>query len=624
MGKLSAADIRFWLSEAESCEKRQKIELIQRNNYPFLINYYEGIEQIDAAYPHVSSKQKLSIINEYFPNTNSLIAEIMYQNPDIIIDALKPEAEAGLPTMKSALQYGFNRADALTENRVALFDMFFAGYCAVEVDHLTEDNGKNSLSLVPEEDQMAKNQQGMMEKVVNKIKKAMNPEESEENLAKEAPDKEESFGTVEKTYVQRWSPLDVPLDWRARNLKERRYNLKKVWLSKAEFDAKYPKFKNQVTTESTNFDYAAHEQAIHSKKVLLYEFQVKKRGNEYWTIIICPTITSEEIDIFKRPYATNGFNMKIGTLHTYGVLYPIAFAQVNKKMQDEMNHYVRFMMEVAERNIPKRLYDKNKIKVDALAALQSDKVNDLGPVDGSPVGAVAEVQPTSVSIENKELLAIFKNQKEKLWSVSESKIGGKSNANFMGEVQIQEQGFQNKQIDVQEGLRRLIREQLDTFKDIIVSFWDGQFFFKVTSGEKPEWYVPQMGQDPSDPTKQIVLNPLTDLLTADYYIDVDISSSLRPSKERRKAEIVDFLKFLFQPGILQFMQSQGKTLNIEEIKKVARQFNFNPETLLIDYVPPVEPAIGGAPAGGGEQLSPEEDAKRQAIAEAIVKERQGK
>lgn len=620
MGKLTAGEIKFWLAEAKSCEDRQRIELIQRNNYPFLINYYEGIEQIDAKYPHVGTAQKLSIINEYFPNTNSLIAEIMYQNPDIIIEALKPEAEEGQHIMKSALQYGFNKADALIENRVALFDMFFAGYCAVEVDHLTEDNAKKLLSLVPEEDVMNKRAEGnIVQRTINKIKKAMSPEEAEENLEKEAPKKEEAFGTVEKTYVQRWSPLDVPLDWRARNLKERRYNLKKVWLSKAEFDAKYPSFKDKVTTESS-FDFAAHEEAVHSKKVLLYEFQIKKKGNEFWTIIICPTVTTEEIDIFKRPYTTNGFNMKIGTLHKYGKLYPVSVAQVNKKMQDEMNHYVRFMMEVAERNIPKRLYDKNKVKVDALAALESTKVNDLGPVDGSPVGTVQEVQPTSVSIENKELLAIFKNQKEKLWSVSESKIGGKSEANFMGEVAIQEQGFQNKQIDVQEGLRSLIREELDTFKDIIVSFWDGEFFFKVTSGEKPSWYVPRMGSNPNDPTKQIVLNPLTDILTGDYYIDVDISSSLRPNKERRKAEIIDFLKFIFQPGILQFIQSQGKTLNIEEIKKISREFNFNPETLLIDYQPPVEPPIGGAPAGS-ERLTPEEDAKRQAIAEQIAKER---
>jgi hypothetical protein len=625
MGKLSPADIKFWLAEAKSCEDRQRIELIQRNNYPFLINYYEGFEKIDNVYPHVSAEQKLSIINEYFPNTNSLISEIMYQNPDIIIEALKPEAEEGQHLMKAALQYGFNKSDALIENRVALFDMFFAGYCAVEVDHLTENNAKGGLSLVPEEEQMIKNQQGMMEKALNKIKQAFSPEEAEENLAKEAPSKEEAFGTVEKTYVQRWSPLDVPLDWRARNLKERRYNLKKVWLSKAEFDAKYPKFKDKVTTENSSFEYSQHEEAVHSKKVLLYEFQVKKRGNELWTIIVCPTVTAEEIDIFKRPYATNGFNMKIGTLHKYGKLYPISFGQVNKKMQDEMNHYVRFMMEVAERNIPKRLYDKNKVKVDGLEALESTKVNDLAPVDGNPTGSVSELQPTSVSIENKELLAIFKAQKEKLWSVTESKIGGKSNANFMGEIAIQEQGFQVKQIDVQEGLRHLIREELDTFKDIIVNFWDEPFFFKVTSGQKPEWYISQMGPDPNDPTKQIVLNPLTDILTGDYYIDVDISSSLRPNKERRKAEIVDFLKFIFQPGILQFIQSQGKTLNIEEIKKISREFNFNPETLLIDYTPPL-PAIGtageaGAGGAGREQLTPEEDAKRQAIAEKIAKEK---
>ena len=147
MAKLTPAEIKFWISEAKSCEDRQKIELIQRNNYPFLINYYEGFEEVDTKYPHVGIGQKLSIISEYFPNTNSLISEIMYQNPDIIVDATKPEAEEGQSLMKSALQYGFDKADALLENRVALFDMFFAGYCAIEVDHLTKENSQNQLSL---------------------------------------------------------------------------------------------------------------------------------------------------------------------------------------------------------------------------------------------------------------------------------------------------------------------------------------------------------------------------------------------------------------------------------------------------------------------------------------------
>lgn len=621
MGKLSPAEIKFWNSEAKSCEDRQRIELIQRNNYPFLINYYEGFEEVDTKYPHVGLGQKLAIISEYFPNTNSLISEIMYQNPDIIVDALKPEAEEGQPLMKSALQYGFDKADALLENRVALFDMFFAGYCAVEVDHLTEENSKKSLSLVPDEEQMKRNQTGIVQKIVNKIKKAMTTEEAEENLEKEAPAKEEAYGTVEKTYVQRWSPLDVPLDWRARNLKERRYNLKKVWLSKAEFDAKYPSFKDKVTTESS-FDYAQHEEAVHSKKVLLYEFQVKKRNNEFWTIIICPTITSEEIDIFKRPYTTNGFNMKIGTLHKYGKLYPVSYAQVNKKIQDEMNHYVKFMMEVAERNIPKRLYDKNKVKVDGLAALESTKINDLAPVDGNPTGVVQEVQPTNVSVENKELLGIFQDQKKKLWSVSDARLGTKGTEQFATELNIQEAGFQGKQVDIQEGLRVLIREELDTFKDIIVEFWDEPFFLKVTSGNKPSWYIPQMGPDPNDPNKQIVLNPLTDLLTGDYYINVDISSALRPNKERRKKEIIEFLTFLLNPALMQFLQSQGKTVNVEEISKVSREFGFNPATLFIEYKPPL-PAIGTAVegAGGKEQLTPEEDAKRQQIAEQIAKQR---
>src|SRR3990167_3790557 len=142
--KLTTAEIQFWLSEARSCEERQKTELIQKHNYPFLVNYYEGIEKMDAAHPHVAAQHKMAIINEFFPNTNALISEIMFKNPDILLEATKPQAEEGLPVMKSAINYAWDKTDALVENRVALFDMLYAGYCAIEVDMLPVDQEDQS------------------------------------------------------------------------------------------------------------------------------------------------------------------------------------------------------------------------------------------------------------------------------------------------------------------------------------------------------------------------------------------------------------------------------------------------------------------------------------------------
>jgi hypothetical protein len=46
VGKLTLNEVAYWLSEAKLCEDRQKIELIKRNSYPFLILYYEGIEKV--------------------------------------------------------------------------------------------------------------------------------------------------------------------------------------------------------------------------------------------------------------------------------------------------------------------------------------------------------------------------------------------------------------------------------------------------------------------------------------------------------------------------------------------------------------------------------------------------
>ena len=67
----------------------------------------------------------------------------MYQNPDILVEATNPMAEEDLPLMKAALKYGWDKTNALIENRVALFDMLYAGYCAVEVDILPELKNRN-------------------------------------------------------------------------------------------------------------------------------------------------------------------------------------------------------------------------------------------------------------------------------------------------------------------------------------------------------------------------------------------------------------------------------------------------------------------------------------------------
>src|SRR3990167_11464586 len=355
-GKLTTAEIAFWLSEARSCEERQKRELIQGNHYPALINYYEGIDQADALYPHVSTETRYAIINEYFPNTNSLISEIMYQNPDLLVEATKPETEEGIGLMKSALIHLWDKAEGLIENRVALFDMLYAGYCAVEVDHIDPSKGKAGYEEAVAQEEPEP--QGIFQKLAAEFKKAKNEEEAEKNLAQLAPPMEMNFATAQGTYIRRYDPLDVPLDWRAESIKDRRYNLKKVWMSKAEFDVKYSEFKERVGAEEKGFDYSKHDLMIHNRKVLLYEFQVRLKGGQFKTIIISPSVMTREIDCFVRPYTTNGFNMKIGTLHRYGRLYPKSFAQVNKKMQDEMNGYVRHLMEVAERNVPKYVIDK--------------------------------------------------------------------------------------------------------------------------------------------------------------------------------------------------------------------------------------------------------------------------
>ena len=611
--KLSTAEVKFWLSEARSCVERQRIELLQRNNYPFLINYYEGVEKVDAQHPHVSSNQQMAIINEYFPSTNSLISELMYRNPDLILEALKPQAEDDLPLMKSALNYLFDKGEALIENRIALFDMLYAGYCAVEVDQLnTKEDGEEKKDE-EEPTEIEEGKTSVFDKFKKGFKKALDPDEAEKILAQMSPQIESNFSTVQGSYIRRYDPLDIPLDWRAERLKDCRYRLKKVWMSKAEFDVKYDKYKNKVEVEEEKFEHSKHLSSLHNNKVMLFEFQVRLKGGVYRTIVLSPHVLTEAIDMFDRPYTTNGFNIKIGTLHKYGKLYPKSFAQINKTMQDEMNEYVRHMMDVAQRNVPKHVTDKNKVKTNAKDALMSSNVNDIVEIDGNTIGAVTPLQPTQVAYENKELLSIFQDQKNKLWSVTEARISGRSQAEFATDLAIQDQSFQQRNIDIQEGLRILIQDELNTGKDLIVAFWDNEIFLKVSGSEKMDWYEPVMVQDPQNPDRQIIENPLADLLTGDYFIDIDIASSVQPNRSQELQRMTFFMTQLVQmrPVLIE----QGKDINIDEIKRISKEFGWNPDKIFVEHLPQMQPNV---PVATGETITPEEDASRQAEAEARV------
>ena len=552
--KLTKAEAKYWLEEIESCEEKKKALLMGRNAYPELIKYYEG-EQFTK-----DSKKILAIQNEYFPNFNTHRSEVLFQNPDIVCDATKPQADDSMPIMKGALNFAFDKLDILNENKLAFFDMYFAGYSGVEINHVAEKKERPK---------------GFIESVKSKLR----PDDVEKKLASEAPGEEELYGQS-KSYCKRWNPLEYGFDFRANRTKEIKYVYKIIRKSYAEFVAQYPDYDGKVKADGGAIPYSKHKDDDHRKTVVYYELQVRKENNIYENYVLAPSYPEEEIDFWVRPYITNGFNIKIEVLDDYGVLPPISRAKIAKGNQDDINNYVTHKMEVAERNVPKRGYNKNKVlETEGVVALNSPKVNEAVPCNGGPE-SVWEIPMTQVSRDNNEMLGILDRTKEKLWGVSQARLQGKSDAQFMGELEIQEAGFQGKRIDLQDGLRRSIRAQLDTLKDIIVQFWDDEYFFKITGGAKPEWYQPVVVPNPAT-GEPMVMNPLTDILTLDYDIDIDIVSASRPNKERQKKETIEYLTWLFQ-YVVPIAPTYNKMINFDTIAKTAKDFGMNPESLWTD------------------------------------------
>jgi len=572
---LTMAEVKYWLGECDSWFKRRDNELKERNHYPDLIQYYEGESTL-------TNNERASVICDYFPNTNELIATIMYQNPEITVQPVNPQAEDGTEVMRAALNYAWKNLDALTENRICLFDMIYAGFAGMEVAYVN----------LPDETDEAQGALLTKKTLISKFfGKTDSDDKVEEEQAKTEPEDERNYASKERTYWRRTNPMDIIMDYRAERVKDCRFIGKVIRYTVAEFETRYPEFKGKIKA-GEGLKYSLQELDDNKKTVRLYNIQIKKRGGHFVNVVLCPDYIYGAIDVYERPYAMNGFNIKIGTLHEYGKLIPISVAQVNKAIHDDLVNYHTFLMEVAERNIPKRWVLKGQVSQDAMAHLTNRQVNDVVEVNGP--NAIGQVPHTNITVENALVLASLQTQSDKLWAISQTRLTGASDAKFATELEIQEAGFQQRHLDIQNGLRAFIVQQVDAAKDIIVQFWDDAIFLKVTGGAKPGWYTPEVAADGT------VLNPLTDMLVRDYDVEVDISSALRPNRERQKKETVEFLTWVTGPQMTVVLQAGGLQVNPEELKKVAKDFGFNPETLFIQAPPQVMPGMEGAGGIPGE------------------------
>lgn len=581
MPKLTKEEISYWISEAESCEKRQKTELLTRNAYPETIRYYEGLLQNKSSSDRVQVGDRLAIINNYFPNINALISEILFQNPEFTPVARKPSAEANLPIMKTALKYCFEETGSLEENRIATFDAVLAGYGVVEVGHAKEAEDYMPL---PTEGEVEERETGLIDRVKN-IFNPQNKDEAEEKVAQEQPDKTDGNETPDRTFIKRIDPLDLLFDWKANRIKDCRYMIKKCLYSTAEFNVRYPELKNKVKADQP-VEFAISEGE--KRAILVYEFQIRKKGKEFWNLSIAPGYKDDVISYYRRPYYTDGFNYKVLTFHKYGKIYPIAIGKVNKSISDNLNDYVEFLKDVAEKNIPKRVVSKSKVKADGKIALNSRAINDIVEVEGDASSAVVNVAPSEVSRGNQDVIQLLNNESQKMWSVSSERLGLSGQAEFATELKIQETGFEMRTNDLQDGLRQLLEEEADAVKDIITQLWDQPIWMKLTEGD---WYKPEM-------LGGIPTNSPAEILTGDYDIKVDISTAMRPNSQKDRIDAVEFMKIISDPNVVQLLMQTGYTLDvvIEAIKKVAEKYGVSPDKF--QMAPPPQMPMEGMPPEG--------------------------
>jgi len=598
MAEMTFHEVDFWLKEIESSERKKDVKLKARNNYPDLLKYYEGEIAKEIIDLKTGLKTKTVHQNEYFPNVNELIGEFRFDNLEIIAEPTKPfsvkpdiidpatrlpkviDNEKQAPILKGALKYLWKKLGGGEENDLGLFDKLMAGISAIEVNIVNPN--PNPLAPVEEPN------------ILNRIRKNLSPNKVEEDIAKEEPSQEEIQAKETNLFIRRWNPLEFGFDYKVDRACDRKWNYKIIRKTYAEAIAEFPELDGKVTAQE-KIEFSAHIEERMKKTVIFYQVEHRKKNNVYEVFLLAKGYKEKSLYRFDRPYTTNGFNLKIGMLDDYGVPYPISRAQLNKTTQDDINSYLTFKMQNAERNIPKRWYNKNKVTDTELEILNNKEVMGNVGVDGGGEN-IGIVPQSAVSKDDNELYGILDTTKRKLWGVSGERLQVGTSPEFAEELKIQERGFQARQIASQKGLRHHLRAQIETLKDIVVQLWDDPMWVKITGSPKPEWYQPQMNPDGS------VANPLSEILSLDYEIDIDVTTALRPNKEFRKKETIEYLTWLIQTAYPTVLLPQGFSINPEEIKKSAKEYGFSPENLIIKLQPQDVPGLAAtgeiAPPGG--------------------------
>src|SRR3990167_3128193 len=272
--KISKPEVKFWRSEVQSSEDFQKKEFIDRLGYEKLIKFYESEQHPDESNPYQITQQ-----DEIYPSISSIVSSTYYQNPTVSTTAKHPIADqviqlpftAQVAMMQTGMQQDYSEwdvtyndlmRDALTyairkhglkgEAQLALFDLIAAGFCVIEVNHMTQSDFPAS-----EDNEFEDSVEGIMGKAKEAFKSMASfigeksaksektDQEAEEKVASEVDNEGRDY-TFDSTYIERWNPTHILFDYRAEVFKKSRFIAKYIDMTIADFNVKFPKFSGKI------------------------------------------------------------------------------------------------------------------------------------------------------------------------------------------------------------------------------------------------------------------------------------------------------------------------------------------------------------------------------------------
>lgn len=565
---LTKADSDFYRSYFDKDRACHESEFLQAINPDVIRAFYRGKSVKDSRFLRtgygMNEDQHILMLSMIFASANTILPNLMYQYPQAIVTALRPEGnktpvvpiEDSAALMSALLKYYAKCNDKKATCQEAVMNAYWFGLGWSKIGYSLPSEPTEQIAEEPE---TAKpfNFMDMMKPPKESIP---NPLQSKERM--EFIDEEGLFNSSE-------SPLNIYLDHKAdlKNGKVRTHRVPRTLYELMNFgsyekevlDEIYTKFKHSRGSrfDSRDIDLTLNEQHI-------------KQRNGVWI--------HSWVDEFDKPLqyekstlATNHFQI-IPLVFTIepGVRYPISHMKIAVQVQDKIDKMASLFYEQVSRARNMLFINESDLAKGTLAAIEANKLGGIALTNKSiNQGTFANAQSPAVQNDLPTLINLASQNLIQNMGADEQLVAGKSKNKTLGQDELARVGTKVRESGMQDKVKDFLIQGVEQEAQLLMQYSEAQLQLDITGEDYADPIIAQefTRKQASFMTNENPIAVKRFIEGVKYEFDFNMEDGVRPDSDKIMNDIERVIAFTSNPIIENAINQDGMIVKTGSLAK---------------------------------------------------------